>query len=425
MTDDCALAAAPPVLIVTENRVGRDGDGALWSADRNMEGLGWSRGLEGPGLALTARVRPREERDRYRLDVNQVHPMPYYVGLRGFLVNLPRTVLHLFRAISHKNASVVVVRVPSIHGIVAAFLSVRRRIPVAVEVVGDPGEVATSGALGTLGRITRRPLVSVSRWVVRQADAVRYMTQRVLQEAYPAAPSANVVALSSVSVPQEFGAVWSEVEKSLTPTIIAIGSQERLYKGHDLLIRALPHLLESFPDLRLELIGDGRCQPLLRRLADQLDVAGHVHFRGHIADPSEIARALSHAWLLAMPSRTEGLPRALVEACVVGTPAIGARAGGIIELLDDKYLFDREDVAGLVSCSRSLLASGSERQDASKRNREAARGYDPEHTADRLREWNRAIALLRRSSDAHRASGGIGVTGKAGQSKTRRQERRL
>lgn len=63
-----------------------------------------------------------------------------------------------------------------------------------------------------------------------------------------------------------------------------------------------------------------------------------------------------------IPSLTEGLPRALVEAMSRGLPAIGTNTGGITELLDQEYLNQPNDykslakkLTGLVSDKQKLI----------------------------------------------------------------------
>jgi glycosyltransferase involved in cell wall biosynthesis len=51
--------------------------------------------------------------------------------------------------------------------------------------------------------------------------------------------------------------------------------------------------------------------------------------------PDEISRALDDATVLLLPSFSEGLPRVAMEAFARGRPVIGARAGGIPDIVED------------------------------------------------------------------------------------------
>jgi glycosyltransferase involved in cell wall biosynthesis len=69
----------------------------------------------------------------------------------------------------------------------------------------------------------------------------------------------------------------------------------------------------------------------LRDLAVRLG-AGHVTFHGHVGDVASIW-ATHHA--LVLPSRTEGLPLALVEAMMCGRFGIVTSEGGTAEIVED------------------------------------------------------------------------------------------
>ena len=68
-----------------------------------------------------------------------------------------------------------------------------------------------------------------------------------------------------------------------------------------------------------------------------------------------------------LASRTEGLPRALIEAMAAGLPCIGTRVGGIPELLDDEALVAPGDAEALAARIRAFL------DDAGLFERQAAR----------------------------------------------------
>ncbi|GAB3976194.1 glycosyltransferase family 4 protein [Plantactinospora veratri] len=88
-------------------------------------------------------------------------------------------------------------------------------------------------------------------------------------------------------------------------------------------------------------LGDGRYRPRLERLATDLGVRRQVHFTGTISAATEVRRQLDAADLFVMPSRTEGLPKALIEAMARGLPAVATSVGGIPELLPRRTWWPR------------------------------------------------------------------------------------
>ena len=113
-------------------------------------------------------------------------------------------------------------------------------------------------------------------------------------------------------------------------------------------------LVERGLDVRLTLIGDGKFREPLESLAGELHVAERVTWLGQLPAGEAIRRELDEADLFVLPSRTEGLPRAVVEAMARGLPCIASRVGGIPELLADENLIAAGDVAALTRgrCNR-------------------------------------------------------------------------
>lgn len=113
------------------------------------------------------------------------------------------------------------------------------------------------------------------------------------------------------------------------PHLVAV-SRLSAEKGLDLLLDAMPAILQLFPDVQLTVLGEG---PLLADLQDRskkLTVAEHVHFLGFQKNPW---RYVKYAHLFVLPSRFEGIPNALLEAIALETPVVATDcAGGIREV---------------------------------------------------------------------------------------------
>lgn len=101
-------------------------------------------------------------------------------------------------------------------------------------------------------------------------------------------------------------------------------------KGQSLIVDALPHL----PDAELVLIGEGEDRTQLTQQAAALGVSDRVRFTGNLPHEA-IADWLSAADVMALPSASEGLANAWVEALACGTPIVITNAGGTREVLED------------------------------------------------------------------------------------------
>jgi glycosyltransferase involved in cell wall biosynthesis len=114
-------------------------------------------------------------------------------------------------------------------------------------------------------------------------------------------------------------------------TIVSVGNLIPI-KGHDLLVRAAASLAPEFPELRLQIIGDGAERDRLQVLAAQLHVNDRVFFLGR-QSRKQVAAAMQGCTLFALPSRYEGLGCVYLEAMSCGKPVIGCREQGIAEII--------------------------------------------------------------------------------------------
>ena len=127
-------------------------------------------------------------------------------------------------------------------------------------------------------------------------------------------------------------------------------------KNHRLLLSRLPSLLQRHPRLKAVLIGDGPLDTELRALATTLGLGDRVLFTGARADVADLLPALD---VFVLPSRTEGLPIALLEACATGPAVVATDVGGNPEIIrdgDTGLLFASEDGARLEMHLDALLA---------------------------------------------------------------------
>jgi glycosyltransferase involved in cell wall biosynthesis len=122
-------------------------------------------------------------------------------------------------------------------------------------------------------------------------------------------------------------------------------------------VERLRPILQAIPGARLALVGDGPHRKIL-----EAHFAGlPVHMAGFLRG-GELAAAFASSDVLVMPSRTETLGLVVLEAMSSGLPVIGARAGGIPEMIDDGvngFLFAEE--AEAIAAVRRLLSSREER----------------------------------------------------------------
>lgn len=140
--------------------------------------------------------------------------------------------------------------------------------------------------------------------------------------------------------------------------IATVGRLER-EKAHDLLLLAMPLLLERVPDARLVVAGSGSLEEDLRRLAGRLRLERAIVWAGEVDDPAEVLRS-AHVYV--NPSSVEGFGLAVAEAMAWALPIVGMRGGGVAELVEDGLtglLVDDADPSALAAALARLAADRS------------------------------------------------------------------
>ena len=105
-------------------------------------------------------------------------------------------------------------------------------------------------------------------------------------------------------------------------------------KGHRILVNASPEIIEGIKDrgsVFFVMVGDGPLRGELGERSRELGVSKNFIFLGFRSD---VARLLSGADLLVMPSINEGLGMSMVEAMVLSLPVVGTNVGGIPEVVE-------------------------------------------------------------------------------------------
>jgi glycosyltransferase involved in cell wall biosynthesis len=278
--------------------------------------------------------------------------------------------------------------------------------PYGLEVVGDPSAVFAPG-------VVEHPLRPFFRWhfsrhlrqQCQRAVGVAYVTKRSLQERYPA--QLMDVSVSDVDLAADAlvgGTAWTHysstelevagVAEDIRPVkqhgpfqLVTVGSLEQLYKGTDVLIEAVARCVRAGVDLTLVIVGDGKYRLRLMAQAERIGVASRIRFLGRVTAGAPVRDILDTAHLFVLPSRTEGLPRALIEAMARALPCIGSDVGGIPELLDAGELVPPGDPAPLAAKIQEILRDPLRRKTMSQRNLTVAHEYAAPVLAERRRKF--------------------------------------
>lgn len=118
-----------------------------------------------------------------------------------------------------------------------------------------------------------------------------------------------------------------------TIKLITVGNvTER--KGQHNVVKALPELLKTYPDLEYHLVGLPTEKDSLVALANSLNVGNRLHFHGRVSDEEKVSLLRDSSIFIMLSERTlkgdvEGFGIAILEANAMGIPAIGSQGTGI------------------------------------------------------------------------------------------------
>jgi len=120
----------------------------------------------------------------------------------------------------------------------------------------------------------------------------------------------------------------------IAPQAFVFGTVGRLSlnKGQRFLIEAFASLADRFPDSRLAILGGGRLEPELKRLAERHAVTSRVYLLGHVPEAHRYLRALD---VFVLPSLVESFGLVLLEAMATKLPIVATRTDGAREVLGE------------------------------------------------------------------------------------------
>ena len=384
------------VSVVSEQVFSQTPDGQIWSV--GVAESFWKRYLDVfDQLRIIARVQGVPERPPGGLLLADPRicfaKIPFYRGSAQLLRRAPQVRSALRRSYSATDA--LVLRVPSTLANLMLPAVRGARHPYAVEVVGDPQDVfGSSGIAHAVRPLLRHWYSRHQRTQCQEARAVAYVTQGRLQSRYPASETAFTTHYSSLDLPDEAFAAQSRSEQAFDRSplrLMTVASLSQLYKAPEVLIDAVDLCLKQGLDLRLEIVGEGIYRKQLEQQVQALGLRDRISFRGQIPSGEPVWDRLDASQLFVLPSRTEGLPRAMIEAMARGLPCIGSTAGGIPELLPEDFLVKPGSRDSLFKCIAKVCTSPALMSRMSEENLESAQEYRPAVLQSRRQSFYRYL----------------------------------
>lgn len=369
---------------------------------RTLNGIGRVVHLLATGMAARGHVvhvvTEGESEDRVDFEdgvwvhriVPKPHPRPEECSISQGLWNYAASMRDELRRI-HAHRRVDIVQVPNwgcegiailLEGEICSVLGLYTPMATVAEI--DPRLRRADGELTDEIRDT----IDLERKCYELADGYLACGQAIVSEIesrYGLTLPADRIGYVAHGLPDSDGVSTHRLAGACTPRteqdveVLFVGRLEKR-KGADILIAAMPDLLDEFDECRFTIVGDDTIlldgERPLRAIFDGLDLGSgareRVCFTG-VVDDSTLAELYRRCDIFVAPSRFESFGLILVEAMREGKPVIGCRIGGMVDIVEDGgngYLVEPGDVQQLRDAIADLVRSPGRRQEFGSRSRE-------------------------------------------------------
>jgi glycosyltransferase involved in cell wall biosynthesis len=184
-----------------------------------------------------------------------------------------------------------------------------------------------------------RLFIKMDKRIARGFDRVIAVSRRIEEELLVAGvPGKKLCMLHNAIVGERYqrtgrrGLLAEVIGRPIDGPVIASLGRLSPEKGHADLIDAVNQVVRKGHKISLVLIGDGTERTRLIQQIKSLGLQEAVHMPGYIQEPQ---RLLEEIDLLVLPSHTEGLPNAALEALLMEVPVLATRVGGTPEVITD------------------------------------------------------------------------------------------
>ncbi len=319
------------------------------------------------------------------------------LGQLAVIRALTRRVLEVAR---RERPDVIHAHSPALNGVAAIRAGRRLGIPVVYEVRGFWEDAAVSHGTSSEGGLRYRLTRALETWVLRRADAVTCICEGIRGDLVARGVPAQKITIVANAVDaarfQPVGARDADIEARYDlagKKVIAFISSFYAYEGLDLLVAAMPRLLQARDDVRLLLVGGGQVAQELAQQVRELGIADKVVMTGRVPH-EEVEAYYSVTDILVYPRKAMRLtdlvtPLKPLEAMAQKSMFVASDVGGHRELVRDGItgtLFRADDLDDLVRCLLELLAA-EERWPAI---RAAGRAFVEDE-----RNWRNSVANLK------------------------------
>lgn len=215
-------------------------------------------------------------------------------------------------------------------------------------------------------------VIAVSDYITAELKRKKVPSKKIITIRNVPADNIEIYPLNTSVFREEIGI------SSSTKIIGFVGRLEQV-KGCDQLIQAVSKIHSTNLEFCLVVVGEGPERESLDFLVRKLGLRNNVHFCGFRNDPINVFQSLD---LFVLPSLSEGIPLALLEAMSLGVPVVATHVGGVPEVIKNRLngiLVPPKDPEAL---AEAIVESLSRPHETAKRGLEAkktiANGFNTE-----------------------------------------------
>lgn len=210
-----------------------------------------------------------------------------------------------------------------------------------------------------------RVFIAIETWLARRTHRLVTVTETVRQEVLACGIGRpdrfDVVPLgfelsTFVNAASARGRLRAELGITAGAPVVGIVARLAPIKAHERFLAVARRLVDRRPDAQFLIVGDGERRAELEAMAAEAGLTSHVRFLGWRGDLDAVYADLD---VVALTSKNEGSPVALIEAMASGRPVVAMRAGGVADVVDHDrtgLLVDQADEAGMADAILALLA---------------------------------------------------------------------
>mgnify|MGYP001475658728 CR=1 FL=1 len=240
-------------------------------------------------------------------------------------------------------SAIVIARLPSSAGVAAVRYALKIKKPVLVEFVACVYDALWN--YDWRGKLLAHLKMWQYQRLMERIPYSIYVTQEFLQNRYPnkngvslGCSDVEIGSLNEDDLIRRLNRIHNSGKQIVLGTVAAIDVP---YKGQADVINCIKRLKNRGVEIQYKVVGQGNPEKLYN-LIEEFSLQNEVEIIGSLSH-DKVFEFLDNIDIYIQPSRQEGLPRSVIEAMSRALPSIGTNIAGIPELIEEEYMYDKND----------------------------------------------------------------------------------